>query len=236
MSLLKFLTAGKSLVGGRESTARYQVTDPRALPKFESRKNPFRDKVRTERTQTLSNASGPGATPEARSPVGSSNQKVLVDRAASSGRWRAPNKLEPRKATKFRPLSSLRSLADGFAATPSGSVWSNKLSRVTASLSWRRSGKGAEPKARGFGIKGLLFWRRGKTTTIPRLRTPMVQSELSLEGVKVVRNDLSDSDLEIISAKNPAAQVPALPSPAAEKPAPGTTGRRRVNIFGAGKL
>jgi hypothetical protein len=46
----------------------------------------------------------------------------------------------------------------------------------------------------------LLLWRRVKksNTQGPFKGRPLVQAELSLEGVKVVRNDLSESDLEVI--------------------------------------
>jgi hypothetical protein len=60
------------------------------------------------------------------------------------------------------------------------------------------------------------FSRRG---TAARETAP-VQSELSLESLKVVRNDLSDADLEIIRAAEPLppvappATVPAEPLPA----------------------
>jgi hypothetical protein len=65
----------------------------------------------------------------------------------------------------------------------------------------------------------------------------MVQSELSLEGVKVVRNDLSDSDLEIISTSCPPAASGSKPAGlAAGKPVPAAAGRSRGNIFDANKL
>lgn len=61
---------------------------------------------------------------------------------------------------------------------------------------------------------------------MPRLRGParsafkptlgvtsvQVQGELSLDGVKVVRNDLSDADLEIVPAK-PARRADLAPLP-----------------------
>jgi hypothetical protein len=56
----------------------------------------------------------------------------------------------------------------------------------------------------------------------------LVQSELSLDRVRVVRNDLSDSDVEIVPVK-PAAPVP---EPEAEKTWEKVTGR----LFGAGKV
>ena len=46
----------------------------------------------------------------------------------------------------------------------------------------------------------------------PRYATSPVQSELSLDEVKVVRNDLSDADLEIVPAK-PVRRAEAEPMP-----------------------
>src|SRR3954468_2052194 len=45
MSLVRLLTAGKSLVGGvHDSAARYRMSDPRAMPRFGSARNPFQSK------------------------------------------------------------------------------------------------------------------------------------------------------------------------------------------------
>ena|SRR5579859_6624895 len=73
---------------------------------------------------------------------------------------------------------------------------------------------------------------------IPALAKPMVQGELSLERVKVVRNDLSDSDLDIVRCRPQPSlanrSVPVAEPKAAEmpdKPWSRVTGR----LFGAGK-
>src|ERR1051325_7880847 len=43
MSLVRLLTAGKSLVGGaNDSASRYRMANPAAMPKFHASKNPFR--------------------------------------------------------------------------------------------------------------------------------------------------------------------------------------------------
>jgi len=64
------------------------------------------------------------------------------------------------------------------------------------------------------------------------IKTP-VQPELSLDQVKVVRNDLSDADLEVVPVKTPLARLPARP---AEKLAfmADTWGRLTTKLFGAG--
>jgi len=84
----------------------------------------------------------------------------------------------------------------------------------------------AEPKAAKPGALAGLIKRLNPMSYLPKRkpagarprgsRTP-VQGEFSLEKVRVMRNDLSDSDLEFINAK-PAARtagtmLPALPQP-----------------------
>jgi hypothetical protein len=68
----------------------------------------------------------------------------------------------------------------------------------------------------------------------PRQSAP-VQSELSLDTLKVVRNDLSDADLEIVRAAEPVAPTPtpAPSSPATStEPVPAGLFRITARIFG----
>ena len=53
----------------------------------------------------------------------------------------------------------------------------------------------------------LLPWRWPKAGKpgLAKCTKPMVQGELSLDSVRVVRNDLSDTDLEIVPARQPEA-------------------------------
>jgi hypothetical protein len=66
----------------------------------------------------------------------------------------------------------------------------------------------------------------------------MVQGELSLEGVRVVRNDLSDSDLEIVPAKPlaPPGKEPVTSSTAKDLANETAWARMTGRIFGPGKL
>jgi len=88
-------------------------------------------------------------------------------------------------------------------------------------------------------MRKLVFWRRGQAAQreIPRFGKPLVQGELSLDRVKVVRNDLSDTDLEIVRPK-PQVVAPE-PSAGNEKPKPGlaepATSRFNLGVFSAGK-
>jgi hypothetical protein len=89
-------------------------------------------------------------------------------------------------------------------------------------------------------LKNLLNFRRPENPkpAIPRFTKPPVQGELSLDTIRVVRNDLSDADLEVIAAKVPEAPAGDLPD---LQPVPQATvvgsrwGRVRNRIFGAGK-
>ncbi len=75
-----------------------------------------------------------------------------------------------------------------------------------------------EPAKAPSGWWARWRWRRQqpKAAAIPRFNKAMVQGELTLDRVKVLRNDLSDSDLEVVPAK---AAVPAETKRPNEKPA-----------------
>jgi len=61
-------------------------------------------------------------------------------------------------------------------------------------------------------LTGLLGRARVKAVkpAIPRFAKPPVQGELSLDRIRVVRNDLSDADLEVVPARVPAAPASSL--------------------------
>jgi hypothetical protein len=63
----------------------------------------------------------------------------------------------------------------------------------------------------------LLLWGRAKKANPARVLAgrPLVQGELSLDKVKVVRNDLSETDFEIVPlgrAQREAATIDAAPA------------------------
>ena len=61
-------------------------------------------------------------------------------------------------------------------------------------------------------LRGLIGISRRSSERPAALRftKPPVQSELSLDAVKVLRNDLNDADLEVVVAKQ--AEAPAVPA------------------------
>ncbi len=177
MSLMRLLTAGKSLVGIKDTQSRYRIMDERLLPKFASKANPFRGT--TKPGPALVSAQIAGSTPEQQPrPVSPSGQGVSVNRPERS-RW----------------LAGLRRLLR----------------------------RGEAP---------------GAKSAIPRFNEPMVQPELSLDAVKVVRNDLSDSDLEIVPATAQPAAAPSEPAraePALESAAGPVWTRVTGRLFGTGE-
>ena len=168
MSLLRLLTAGKSLVGLKDTASRYNVASRGSLPQFSPKKNPFRASTRAE--------FNPGAQPEAQAEANS------VERTAEDPLTPAP--------------TAVPVLAPPPAALPASVPPSKPADKARAHSLWA----------------ALLPWRRSKVEKpgIPRFIKPMVQGELSLDTVKVVRNDLSDTDLEIVPARRPG----AIPKPA----------------------
>lgn len=88
----------------------------------------------------------------------------------------------------------------------------------------------------GSKLAGWAFRRNPfAPARIPAAVRPAVQSELSLDAVKVVRNDLSDADLELVPLSQSApSSVPAAPT---AQPAPRAIarmwGQLTARLFGA---
>jgi hypothetical protein len=89
-------------------------------------------------------------------------------------------------------------------------------------------------------LRGLIARSAGKETkpAIPRFSKPPVQGELSLDRIKVVRNDLSDADLEVVPVKplvQPAVTAPAPRAVEQAERAESAWARLRPRVLGAGK-
>ena len=208
MSLVRLLTAGKSLVGLRDGDSPYRFTSQRFLPQFGPARNPF-----TGREQAKS------AHTEARSPGHIGDNGAALAKPAIPASKGEPAAI-PQKEVGPRPV---RAKFDA---------------RMRAEALWRRLAallSGWQVKLRG------LFARAGSKpakSAIPRFPKPAVQGELSLERIQVVRNDLSDADLEIVPAKPMATPATATPAPRLIVKAEGAKsawGRVRSRILGAGR-
>src|ERR1041385_5690035 len=80
MSLLRLLTAGKSLIGVPSTTGRYKLSDPRSMPKFRSTVNPFKSK-------TANADAAAGANPA--TPVVMPNKKASPPKESRASERRA---------------------------------------------------------------------------------------------------------------------------------------------------
>jgi hypothetical protein len=174
MKFGKLLAAGKSWAGGN-GVGRYQMRDGFHLPKFISPKNPFKLEAVAQPIAPPTVAAAPAtivAEPEA--PIAPQEQIQPV--VAIKIDWRG----YARKAGRIMM------------------VWAK------AAAAW---GKRAAKWTREFVTRGMLFCLdhnpfsaigKPKLPGIPRFGKSAVQGELSLDRVKVVRNDLMDADLEVV--------------------------------------
>ncbi len=208
MSLLRLLTAGKSLVGLSDSTSRYRMAHRRAMPKFGSAKNPFRAK------------SGPES---AQSPVASERNEAAEALA---------NGVE---ATVRAESHSETSNGDGAKA-------SAKPDQLGAPVAMGQGGRAGRPSLVDRWIAKADGWlskarNRPAKPAIPRFTKSPVQGELRLDQIKVVRNDLSDSDVDVVAAKSKAAApaTRALTEGGAPAHSGKPRGRMATRLFGAGK-
>ncbi len=156
MSLVKLLSAGKSLVGGQQVQSRYRMNKQMRLPKFISPRNPFATEIKMEAARSL---------------------PVEPEQNGS-----APKEVAIRKATKeeSKRVALVARLALGMRRAGEWLGKTNPFSRFTKSAGAERS-------------------------TIPCFTKPPIQSELCLDKVQVVRNDLSDADLEVVAVVAPVA-------------------------------
>lgn len=209
MSLLRLLTAGKSLVGIRDNPSRY-VTRRGMLPKFGSKRNPFRATAMPDSRNT-SDSSQPAQ-----------ELKPQFD----------PPPMPLESAGQVPPTSNV----EGIPAAIQPATVSESTPREVKGSGGAKVERAASRMDMSFDWSKMLFWRRPKPVrqAVPRFSKPMVQGELSLEGVRVVRNDLSDSDLEIIRVA-PAPVVQPAAAPVGRDQSESAWGRVTGRLFGAGK-
>jgi len=195
MSLLRLLSAGKSLVGLKQEAARYRMSDPRAMPRFGSARNPFKAR---KGNQTE-------AKPSAALAVSPTRESSPRDAKVTPGVVQQPKNPAPTRLAA-RVESRLKR-------------W---LAQCGDKLKFRRREK------------------KPKRVVQPRPVRGPVQGELSLEAIRVVRNDLSDTDFEVVTRKSGPSAAPArASSQPLEQPQPidAEAARRRMaaRLFCAGK-
>jgi hypothetical protein len=187
MSLGRLLTAGKSLVGIKDSDHRYQMRARHLLPTFGAGKNPFAAPAAAE--TAVAGPSTPAPAP-ARSPAETAAAQL--------------------KETKVLPTTTAPAL-EPKPVRPESSVFKSASNLCKSALQSLASGirklKRAPRIPRVAPSKPAAGARSGKSA---------VQGELSLENIKVVRNDLSDTDVEMVPARSPARSRARAAQPAGE--------------------
>jgi len=194
MSLIKLLTTGNSLVGLKHTENRYRMSSRRLLPKFASRKNPFR-------------------------PV----QPDVSTQAESKPATQAPICAVATRDTKGEPAGS-RMFRQGASLLRLGITMCRNLAVATLQSRW-------------VSQLGSMLSRPvrnpKKSAAEPVPVKPAMQEELSLDRITVVRNDLSDADLEVIAVKQPSAiQMPVLRAAAEVEPAGSVDEPAAARVFG----
>lgn len=183
MKFGKLLAAGKSWVGYPE-TGRYQMRDGLHLPKFISPKNPFKQEAVAASVAPSTVVAAP-ATAMVTVPVASSataETTVVAVAPTVAALPATPGSFEaPKISWKARAIEAGK-LVGKFARS------SGEWLRRAAFFCLDHNPFSAIGKPKLAGIPQF-----GKTTT--------VQGELSLDRVKVVRNDLSHADLEVVGQK-----------------------------------
>jgi len=184
MSLVKLLAAGKSVVGLRNEISPYRLTDQRLLPKFGLDKCPLW-LPKAGPCSTVTGAGGGGSPKCVKAGGGSGADGGLKGpptATVAAPSWRR----HPARVLGWLKRPPTAAVA---APVPGGSG----LGRAGRWLTSRFIGL--------FGRSGLKPERQPG----PRLDLSAAQGELRLERVKVVRNDLSDSDLELVQLRPRAA-------------------------------
>jgi hypothetical protein len=204
MSLMRFLVVGSSLRGVKDRPSPYKMTQQHLLPKFGPGKEA--DGKATESVLTAIEEDSDGKDSE---PTGAPGFQVArpepeepkMNLAAANPKAEATKEqgesaLPTHDAQDSAPHVETLGAQQGSPAA----CQPDELPRPTVSQAGSRRGL-IERLAR------YAFWRRARNPFGPkpaaRKRATPVQGELLLEGVKVVRNDLNETDLEVIPTPKP---------------------------------
>ncbi|HZQ46255.1 MAG TPA: hypothetical protein VFC07_04525, partial [Verrucomicrobiae bacterium] len=207
MSLLRLLAAGRSLIGMRETVSPYRMRTANLLPKFGSPKNPFMCAPKTEPANP---------EPAAATPATPAVPAAAVKPATAKTE---PAKMETISLFDAKPVASPMPAKVAEAPSLTGQPVKPELVQTQPAAAAKVApARKPLPLPLAEWVKKLnpLQYLTARAPDAKKsirskgARTP-VQAELSLEKVKVVRNDLSDTDLAVIPAK-PAA-VPNAAGP-----------------------
>jgi len=227
MGLMQFLTVGRSLGRISDNPSRYKMTQQNLLPKFGSPK-----RTNVERGDA---------------------------RQAPAGYERTERTVRLAVVARQKPITLFKKAAEVPAKT-------GLISRIAGKLKFKKpmqtieaqispeapsgEAKPAFPLGRWTMLPNVSLFRN-PFTKAPKQKatTPPVQTEMLLDAIKPVRNDLSDCDLEIVSAGKCASETrPCEPADLVDRPSVELAGagatvrssevawdRIKTQLFGAGK-
>jgi len=182
MSMMQLLSAGKSLVGLHDTHSRYQLRTKNTLPKFGPVRNPF--VTTAEPVVAKADAGVPKTYQLNPAELAAANLKETKRIPVAVEIFKKTTRLPtlPPARRAEQILSRIAALARG------GCEWAGDQARKLPQLVARR-----------------------KPAPAPKLSGAVIQAELSLDRVQVVRNDLSDADVEVVPAQ---VKPLAAPTPA----------------------
>ena len=239
MSFTKLLATGKSLIGMKDQDCPYRMRRENLLPKFESTKNPFAVPAKVEPVKVEPIATATVAPLSAQTGV--METSLLFD-AQLKPVVKAEVVVVPIQETKPAPAQLVPvKVAPKVAAPVMELPVANPVSTQPATRNISTPAAAPVPKPSGLPawVKKVnpLSYLPGHSGGAVRSkvgRTP-VQTELSLEKVKVVRNDLNDTDLTVVAVPAAGKAVSGKSAASLQKTEPNTLNRMTARFFGVGQ-
>lgn len=204
MKLGKLLAAGKSIMNGRTEVS-YRSSKQIYLPKFGSAKNPFKPESAEQPVETA-----PPSAAAAEPRASGSDAGIVARLAAGATEAFRPLKRDMRDAVNLdangcnAPAVRRLSSSTPLPANPQPAATVVQTARIPQFSKFNPLSilRGALPGGRAKDSAKTVKGQKGTPT----------QTELSLDTVRVVHNDLSDVDVEVVPIKSRSA-APELPAP-----------------------
>ena len=188
MKLGKLLAAGKSIMNGRAEIS-YRSSKQIYLPKFGSAKNPFQTPAESSRETAAAEAGPVDSDP--------TSEESAKPEAVPSAPTATPG---PTRLAK--PEASI--------AMPAKNTIAAKTEKISAPPSMK---KGWAGKFNPISLFRPASAKNEKKTGAAKMQKPVpMQPELSLDTVRVVHNDLSDVDVEVVPMKSRSAPPELQPA------------------------
>src|SRR5258708_26563784 len=230
MSLLRLLAAGRSLVGMKDMPARSRLRTAALLAKFGWPKNPFAAPAKAEPKPR------PGIAPAA-VPAQTKPEPVKMETVPLfDGKPKTPPAPAAPK-TPVAPVKATEPLRE--AIQPARPELKSKPARPVAAARKPAAFGGWVTRINPLPLLRLLKPCANKSPK-PRTAPAAAQGELSLEKVKVGRNDLNDADVELLPARSTvtgSASSTTSPVMTKTEPKTGSTTWNRLTsrLLGAGQ-